>query len=331
MSLAEEVKKKSLTPRFILYGDGNAKNILLNAGFAFTQGFGRTLNEQIIELDNFDVLGKIVIADFINIKSLSYSSDLKNLLAAWRKKTNVFALIDGGFSQSARKKIKSLPIDVLVAPYFGEKSIKKAPYLQLVGPKYFIFSKAYSEVLAKNIFYSANKILVTCGGSDPLSISECILKSLSKISVPLEIKVIEGPLFKDKLKLSLRDFAFSSSHKVEILKAPKDIFQEMQWCDLAISTSGLTKYELALTGTPMISISIDSEHEVANENFLKQGTSISLGSFDKKKTPELINKNVVELLFDVDRRSSMSKIGQLLFDTHGAERVLREILNLNNL
>ena len=61
------------------------------------------------------------------------------------------------------------------------------------------------------------------------------------------------------------------------------------------------------------------------------GTSISLGFFAEKNTLKLINRNVMKLLSDFDRRRSMSEIGQLLFDTQGADRVLREILSLNKL
>ena len=61
------------------------------------------------------------------------------------------------------------------------------------------------------------------------------------------------------------------------------------------------------------------------------GTSIFLGFFDEKNTLKLINRNVMKLLSDSDRRKSMSEIGQLFFDTQGADRVLREILSLNKL
>ena len=331
IALAQRVKKKSHFPRFILYGDIKAKNILSNYGFSFIQGAARTINDQINELKKFDLQGKIVIADFINYKYLLKPNELFKLISAWQQETSLFALIDGGFNQSARKILKSLPVDVLIAPYFNEIALKNAPYLQLIGEKYFIFNNAYKQVTKKVIAKNANKILVTCGNSDPLMISECILSSLNKINVPLEIKLIEGQLFNEELKFSIHRLASLSHHQVEIIKAPKVLYREMQWSDLAISTSGLTKYELALTGTPMISISIDFEHEEVNKNFLKQGTSISLGCFDKDNTSDLIVANVLEILINYERRAKMSKTGQDLFDAHGADRVLREILNLSNL
>ena len=72
-----------------------------------------------------------------------------------------------------------------------------------------------------------------------------------------------GPLIDVALADSVRDACNASHHNYEVVVSPPDLLEYMRWCDVAIATSGLTKYELAASGTPAIIFSIDNEHHEA--------------------------------------------------------------------
>lgn len=328
ISLAEQAKKSGLESTFFLYGDEKAKSIINNAGFNTLRGQAKSIAEQVLELEKIQIGQKIVIADFIHTDTLFDRRELDRLLALWKKKAKLLVVIDGGINQSVRDGMATPSVDVLIAPYIGEIIDKKKPYLQLFGPQYFIFNKAYENVKPKIINQTVSKILVTCGLSDPLVISEAIIRVLNKIDRQLEIRVAKGMMFDDLLKEKLENIIEKSSHAITLLNAPDNLKRDMEWCDIAIATSGLTKYELARVGVPTLLISIDQKHETINEMFLREGTSISVGYYNQQKTPKLIYKNLIELQRNVDMRKSMAQAGQLLFDGLGAQRIIRKIIDL---
>ena len=60
-----------------------------------------------------------------------------------------------------------------------------------------------------------------------------------------------------------------SDHSISIVKSPNTLFNLMHWADIAISSNGLTKYELAATGLPSVLLSNDKYHDEANEPPIK--------------------------------------------------------------
>ena len=96
----------------------------------------------------------------------------------------------------------------------------------------------------------------------------------------------------------------------------------MLWCDLAISNSGLTKYELAATGTPALLVSIDEFHDGVNRAFSAKGSVWDLGV---DVTPQRIHDAACDLLNDCSRREKMACSGRNIVDGLGSRRILTEI------
>ncbi len=101
----------------------------------------------------------------------------------------------------------------------------------------------------------------------------------------------------------------------------------MLWCDIAVTSSGLTKYELALTGTPSLQISTDKEHARVNKPFADTGASQHLGIW-YDLTIEEIREAIVGLMGDKSRRERMRDVGQEMLDARGALRVIEETRRL---
>ena len=101
----------------------------------------------------------------------------------------------------------------------------------------------------------------------------------------------------------------------------------MRWADLAIATSGLTKYELAATGTPAILISPDQIHTTANEPFAALGSAVDLGWIQRVTPSELASK-VRSLLDDTEQRGAMACAGMRAVDGRGAARIAAALNDL---
>jgi UDP-2,4-diacetamido-2,4,6-trideoxy-beta-L-altropyranose hydrolase len=169
----------------------------------------------------------------------------------------------------------------------------------------------------------ADRVLVTCGGSDPNRWTLAILHGLEAVEGPLELRVVVGPMFDPALRDEIEAIAAGSAHRVALVKAPQSLLAHMQWCDLAIATSGLTKYELAATATPVLMFSIDALHDATNRAFSTMGSAVDLGV---GITAEQIASEARSLLADQKRRAAMAAAGRAMVDGRGTERLIAEVM-----
>ena len=244
----------------------------------------------------------------------------------------VVALLDG-LAHDALIKLATLEADLVVTPYCGAQNLSpngERGFHHLTGPGFMVFQDEYTMVRNNNrpIAGSGRKVLLTFGGSDPQGISILALQALSLITeIELEIRVVIGPAFKDGLKSNIKKAVEGISHRVTLRNSPPTLAREMLWCDLAISSTGLTKYELALTGTPAVFLSIDEKHHSVNREFSNARTGVDLG-LCAGLVPADVKAAVLTLLDDAASRYMMSRNGLKLVGLHGAEQILSHIRRL---
>jgi UDP-2,4-diacetamido-2,4,6-trideoxy-beta-L-altropyranose hydrolase len=268
--------------------------------------------------------------------SHSYTlGDMEGIGAYTKRLSDIFrvvVLLDG-LARGALITLAAPEADLVVTPYCGARNLSpngERGFHHLTGPGFMVFQNEYTEVRNNNrpIAGSGRKVLVTFGGSDPQSITLLALQALSMITeMELEIRVVIGPAFKDRLKSDIKKAAEGIIHKVTFRSSPATLAREMVWCDLAISSTGLTKYELALTGTPAVFLSIDEEHHFVNREFNNAHTGVDLGLYTRL-TPDDVKTAVLALLDDAALRYTMSRNGLNLVDLHGAEQILSQIRRL---
>lgn len=239
--------------------------------------------------------------------------------------------IDGAQSDSVREHCiwnhGSLGITTLLRPYSGETSSREKELQILGGSEFAILSKEYQGLPKRTNALKVSRLLITCGGSDPTNITERTLEALTLIKdIRLAVKVIIGRNFTIENKLKIENHLKSSAHRVDLIQHRESIAGYLQWCDIAVCSSGITKYEMAATGTPALIIPLNARDEEINNAFAKEGTSTST---DHDSSPRKISEELIKLVQNHSMRKAQSEKGQKLIDGQGAVRLIQK-LTLND-
>lgn len=270
-----------------------------------------------------------IIIDLVNSDTVKNPSAYKGYLEALKSNDKFLITIDG-FDEGYSSTETPASSDISIIPYFGAENKKfntSANTVYLLGPGYFIFRQEFIKVakIERSINKKAQNILVTMGGSDPFDLTTKVVKALVKINRPhLNLRVVIGPGFnvstEQKLKEILRDF----KGIYKLLTTSNVLAKLMLWSDITITSSGLTKYETAVTGTPTIVISFNDFQAKLMDEFKKCGTTLHLGERRDIREDDIVCA-VKSLLDDYNFRSKMSKNGKKLVDGRGVERIISRI------
>jgi len=266
----------------------------------------------------------VIIFDTAHHRTLQDLKFFKNELKAARKIADKVLVFDSlGKSSLQFNAVDFLPNDIVVTPYVGAEEYGFNAGTQLNGPLYFVLNPNFKAYLGtRKIRDSATRVLLTCGGSDVANVSAKTLQAINNIAdVSLDVRVIIGPGFPDGLIEDIERFSRYSPHQIECLRGRSCLAADMNWCDICVSMSGLTKYELAATGTPAILLSIDKVHADAHQSFNLLKTSWHLGAAHEVSVKELQEK-ILSLLVKSNVRTEMSNNGQTHVAGDGSSQIL---------
>jgi spore coat polysaccharide biosynthesis predicted glycosyltransferase SpsG len=278
--------------------------------------------------DNGARENSVVVLDISTPYAFEDTTGILSYLNMLRKRLLV-VLIDGMGGNALLTKVNA-QVDVVIVPYFGaEKSglTGQNARVYLAGPQYFIFSPEYegSRLTKREIRPVGEKVLVTLGGADPYGVTIKVLSAISNIKDrKLSVRIIVGSNFDAALKTKITDFTDISPHIFNIVHAPLSLLEHMLWCDIAVTSTGLTKYEMALTGTPSLQVSFSDDYAAVNEPFVRKGCAKHLGVHDNVDG-QYLAQEIRELLENERLRRSMSEVGKSLLDGRGASRIIEVI------
>lgn len=328
--LAHELREMGRPPLFILgFSDEAATRAISDLGFPFELAPNISLENESTWLKNRLTEPSLFVFDFSHTKNFSRMNDLVAYLGSLKSLGHKLALIDGLKSDSLALRA-NLPIDLLVTPYAGSQAQENVPYRQLVGPSYFVAAKEYDRlrVRGRKVSKSATKLLLTFGGSDPLGLTPKAMGALKILrGENLAVRVVVGASFPRELVVQIEKDALALAHQVEIVRAPNCLAEQICWADIAISTTGLTKYELALCGTPALLLSLTESAGLMNNSFATLGTSLHLGVHSNVSAQDIAS-HVASLAANQESRQKMCEAGLQAVDGLGAQRILNEAIHL---
>ena len=273
----------------------------------------------------------VMIADIAHARVLAQRERIPAYLTCLHRPARRLAVLEGLGSDAITSEADGIA-ELIVTPYAFDPATTLQPRRsrQLIGAEYAILDAAYrsTDVEERQIAEQGRRILLTTGGSDPTGVApRALLACESVASAPLELHVVIGPFFSSQLRDDIARLAEASRHHIALVEAPGDLRAEMLWCDLAISTTGLTKYELAATGTPAILLSHDRNHARNNEAFSALGTAEDLGETERLDAAALA-ETIARLLASRTERQIMSRRGRQAIDGRGAARIIDAIEEL---
>lgn len=195
----------------------------------------------------------------------------------------------------------------------------------ILGPQYAPLREEFRRIPAKQI-KDVTDIFVSAGGSDPECITIKLIKDICPIFENIKFHFVVGslnPRIEEIKGLSL-------NHPNVILHINENNMSGlMQQCDLAISASGSTLYELCACGVPTITYSLADNQLLAMKQFEQQGLMKCAG--DCRYNDGFTNKikEILEILIsNSDQRRNMSSKMQKLVDGLGVEHIFEALTDL---
>jgi len=277
-----------------------------------------TFEQEIFLISALRIKANVSVIDISNSITYSQINSFQKLVDFYHQMGNA-AVIDGLGADSVLSKVTNLECDYYITPYVGAPKLR-GKFQHLNSEKFFVLDPSYNEV-EYEMRKVAKNVLLTMGGSDPNDMTLKIVKQLLHKNCKAHIKVVVGPLFtNDQFKSLTKELQGQSNWS--IINNPSDIKQEYLWADVVVSASGLSKYELASLGIPMVLVSRNQTMHDINQSFTQKAECLDLGPIDNLTTDMWID-DVERLLLNYDQRASQSKVLKNLIDGLGAERILK--------
>ncbi|HUH18901.1 hypothetical protein [Albibacterium sp.] len=188
------------------------------------------------------------------------------------------------------------------------------------GKDYFTFRKEFKDI-ERIQRKSANKILITMGGSDPHGFTLKVLNSIQNSDYKITVILSSiSPKYQE-----VQELCKSFEKNITLLNTSKNMAEEMCNNDIIILNGGLTRYEACLTKTPFIAISIHKLQYKITKQLTDLGVGVNLGIGDELGFNE-IGETIADLLKSHKRRVTMAKNMKNIIDAHGAERIYNETI-----
>jgi spore coat polysaccharide biosynthesis predicted glycosyltransferase SpsG len=214
----------------------------------------------------YDISNKNVIENINPFRK--YFSDLS-------KKFNLL-ILDSINNESVSDIINKNVFKKIIIPYEVVNTTKDNKNI-LVGLKYLTLNK--NLFLFKNRYknkYRNFNIVVCFGGSDPYFLNRYFLKLIShyKKRRIIKILIIFGPLINKKEKKML--MYEIKKLNIRYIDNPNNIYDLISKSSVAVTSTGIMKYELAKIGIPTVMITHNIQSLENNEGFAKKNTGITL-------------------------------------------------------
>ena len=261
---------------------------------------------------DFKLLNKyipdIVITDILNTK-IGYMKKLKTLCKCLvtiddEGKGNNFA--DLIFNILYNKKTKA-----------DNKRIFTSPTYQILNKKY---AKYHNKT--KKIKRIIKNILITQGGADTANITPKIINALKNVNLPknTSVHVVVGPAFKKQKELK----KIRLKNKIIFHKNIPSLDPLIFRADIAITSCGVTPYEIASVGTPMIITCQNKMETETAKRFGKNKAAINLGDkFIKKQFLTAVTKLIKSQVL----RENMSMAQRKYISPRGAQKIKNLIIS----
>jgi len=195
----------------------------------------------------------------------------------------------------------------------------------IIGTKYVPLRKEFLSLAERKVKRQANHIIVTTGGSDPEHLTKELVKLAKTINKTFHFVI--GAVNADK---SLIEHEAALCININVHVNVTNMSELMQNCDVAISASGSTLYELCATQTPSITFVLAENQISIAEGFSSKGIIYNCGDVRTLGVHVLAEQLMNEALLlceDYEKRCLLANTMRTVVDGFGANRIIEEVLN----
>lgn len=271
---------------------------------------------------------KIFVCDFTHAESLRDKDDIRIYLQQLNNYINSIVVIDGWGEGAIVDESWTCGCNILITPYVGVKRVRGV-FRHLYGEQFFVMPN-YSNEINKNITTSTIgsseqkiNLLLTFGQSDPAHLTEYVVRQIAQyLSTNRKIftRIVLGKLFGRQRSRDLEELLVNLSIQYELIFGPESLQTYYEWADVAISASGLSKYEIAYFGLPAILLSATELDERLQTQYDAKEVAVHVGYF-RNLVDGMLTVVLNDLVCDTARRFTMSENGKKMIDGRGADRI----------
>lgn len=172
-------------------------------------------------------------------------------------------------------------------------------------------------------------VLAVFGGTDPYDAVLVLVPLLLETGVPQSIRAVTG---KPAVADALRELRRSSGQRLEVIAPVDDLAALATQCDLVVSASGTSVWELLCLGVPTAALCVTANQEVGYRQVVSREIVGPLGRLDGLRQDPVARAAagtvLAELLTSESLRMRHAARGLSLVDGRGRERVADTLLNL---
>lgn len=194
----------------------------------------------------------------------------------------------------------------------------------LIGTAYAPLRKEFQDQADRVVSNNARNIMVSSGGADPEHFTLDLVDEAKKHD-DYCFHFVLGMMNPDNERI--REVASNTSNII-IHENVTEMGKLMRSCDVAVSASGSTLYELCATQTPAITyILADNQVPLASE-FDKRGIIHNCGDIriiGKKVLAETLICEAAKLADDYKLRTAIAKVMSAVVDGNGAKRIIESV------
>jgi UDP-2,4-diacetamido-2,4,6-trideoxy-beta-L-altropyranose hydrolase len=200
----------------------------------------------------------------------------------------------------------------------------------LLGPRYVILDERFSRLRGSRSnppTGDADTLFLFFGGADASNLTMRVLRSLASLGEPLRrVVTVVGPLHgrTDEISAFARE---NPGLPVDLHVDTPGMPELMAEADIAVTSGGLTIWELACLGVPNVVISTSERERIHTPLLERRGGCLYLGHQDAVTEPS-IREAVSGLIGNPARRAEMARAGRKLVDGRGTERVIEQVMDL---
>lgn len=307
IGVAEVLKNRGVELLFVIKDDAVAKQLIQSHGHVVaTIPSNATLEE-----DLTFTRAKSPECDWIIADSYSITTTYLDHLRTANNRVAYFDDFD-----------RPCPVDLLIRL---EKNSERRHCDILAGPAYLPLRSEYAHLPPHLISETIQRILIMSGGEDPANAIQKIVSALSHSSKQFILDIIIGAAYTRRAEIE--DTLSHSPHHCHLHTNLRSVLQLQQQADLAITAGGLTVWELAAVGTPMMVLQTADNQQKQMQYIQKEDLAIFLGTSDDPKALETIC-GMVEKLEPRELRQRYSIRGQQLVDGKGTQRLADTLIQL---